>query len=157
MKKIVFLILVGCAFFTGCASMNEFLGKANDVMADTNSVLSGDIDEVTEGDFNIEKIVIVSSRENDENLVYFLELATKSTDIIKPLEKAFATTISFNNGTFEVPGYAQSVRKSDLESARNTINGTYIFPKDDYGNNLGTYSITTNFDGSVLTIKGVKF
>ncbi len=157
MKKIVSLLVIGFVFCTGCASMNDFLGKANDVMADTNSVLSGNIAEATEEDFIIEKVVIVSSLQNDENLSEFLDAASKSAYIIKPLEKALATSVKFNNGTFEVPSYAQSVRKSDLESARDDINAGFVSPDDKYGNQLGVYSFSTKYDGSVLTITGVTY
>ncbi len=156
MKKSIFFLVLGIFVFASCSSMNDFLGKANDVMADTNSILSGDIDEVTEGDFTVEKVVIVSSRANDEALAYFLAAASKSSFIIKPLEEALATTIIFKDGVFEVPEYAQSVRKSDLERARDDIGDGYVSPDDEYGNQLGVYRFSTNFDGSILTITGVR-
>ncbi len=157
MKKIVFLLMLCIIALTSCASMNEFLGAANDVMADTNSVLSGDIDEVTEGDFTVEKIIIVSSLQNDENLAAFLVAASKSAYIINPLAEALATTITFEDGVFEVPDYAQNVRKSDLEKARDNIGSGFVSPDDEYGNQLGVYRFSTKFDGSVLTITGVTY
>ena len=136
----------------GCAS----LGTVNDFLQDTNSVLSGDFEAVAEGDFVVEQITLVVPEGHESYMDTFVKEVADEKVIYDALKAAFISRIIIRSETTAIPEIAKTVRKVDLEKARNAIGGTLISIKDEFGNQVELYHITTKFDGETLFIKGLS-
>ena len=136
----------------GCAS----LGTVNDFLQDTNSVLSGDFEAVAEGDFVVEQITLVVPEGHESYMDTFVKEVADEEVIYDALKAAFISRIIIRSEITAIPEIAKTVRKVDLEDARNAINGNLISIKDEFGNQVELYYLTTEFDGETLFIKGLS-
>ncbi len=142
-----FLLMV---VFMGCST----IGTVNDFLQDTNSVLSGDFEAVVEGDFVVEEITLSLSEEDLPDMNNFIKEVADNKTIYDALKAAFTSRIIIRSETTIVPEIAKTVRKVDLEKARQSIDTLKILTKDKFGNTVNLYILTTEFDGKTLFIKG---